>query len=85
MAAPREGSGMCCLHQTGPQLRHWSWGSQRRGIQTPVSLPRLCQDLVCWAVIPKGHGAQAGTWEREVSAKPSVARLCYPVPASPCH
>ncbi|XP_032505012.1 myosin light chain 3 isoform X3 [Phocoena sinus] len=34
----------------------------------------LCQDLVCWAVIPKGHGAQAGTWEREPEPKKDDAK-----------
>ena len=43
-----------------------------------LSSRRLCQDLVCWAVIPKGHGAQAGAWERGVSTKPCVACLYSP-------
>lgn len=43
-----------------------------------LSSHRLCQDLVCWAVIPEGHGAQAGAWERDVSAQPCVACLFSP-------
>lgn len=43
-----------------------------------LSSRRLCQDLVCWAVIPEGHGAQAGAWERDLSAQPRVACLFSP-------
>lgn len=51
--------------------------SKERDPDSPSSR-RLCQGLVCWAVIPEGHGTQAGAWERDVSAQPHVACLFSP-------
>lgn len=79
MAAPREGSGMC-------HLRGWATaqtlelGESKEKDQAPSPPAGSCQDLVCWAVIPKGHGAQAGAWERrEHQALCGLSLLSMPV------
>lgn len=50
-------------------LRHRGWGHWRgksQALQTPQALLGSCLQ----AVLPKGHRAQAGTWERDWRAKP---------------
>jgi len=75
---PPERSLECAICTGWATAQTLELGESKEKDPDSLSSRRLCRDLVCWAVVLEGHGAQAGAWERGVSAKPCVACLYSP-------
>lgn len=97
MAVPGEGSGawhlcVCIRWATTSTLElaePKGWDLELGSHPGLSTTPRPCPDLARWAVIPEGHRAQAGTWDRDESQAwvwPVFAAHSPPLPlVSPVH